>query len=73
MILCAAGGLAALSDLPVKTVAARAGFASRSHFSRAFKAFAGADPAGYRAQTIRACEPGGGESPDTGIEIRKLH
>ena len=40
---------------------------------RFLKAFAGADPADYRAQTIRACEPGGGESPDTGIEIRKLH
>jgi len=73
VVLCAAGGLAALSGLPVKTVAARAGFASRSHFSRAFKASAGADPAGYRAQTIRACEPGGGELPDRGIEIRKLH
>ncbi|MFQ6018838.1 MAG: helix-turn-helix domain-containing protein [Kiloniellaceae bacterium] len=37
------------TDLPVKTIAGRVGFASRSHFSRAFKAFAGADPAGYRA------------------------
>ncbi len=61
------------TDLPVKTVAARVGFASRSHFSRAFKAFAGIDPAGYRAETVRACEPGGVEPPDTGIEIRQLH
>ena len=37
------------SDLPVKAVAARVGFASRSHFSSAFKAYAGADPASYRA------------------------
>ena len=37
------------TDLPVKTIAYRVGFASRSHFSRAFKAFSGTDPAGYRA------------------------
>jgi transcriptional regulator GlxA family with amidase domain len=39
----------AATDLPVKTVAARVGFDSRSYFSRAFKAFAGIDPAGFRA------------------------
>lgn len=37
------------TELPVKTVAYRVGFASRSHFSRAFKAFTGSDPAHYRA------------------------
>ena len=30
-------------------MAGRVGFASRSHFSRAFKAYAGSDPAAYRA------------------------
>lgn len=39
----------AATDLPVKTIAARVGFDSRSYFSRAFKAFAGVDPAGFRA------------------------
>ena len=34
--------------LPVKTVAATSGFASRSHFSRAFRAQFGADPTAYR-------------------------
>lgn len=34
--------------LPVKTVAARAGFASRSHFSRAFRKVFGTDPSGFR-------------------------
>ncbi len=36
------------TDLPVKSIAARVGFDSRSHFSRAFKAFAGKDPASFR-------------------------
>ncbi len=44
-----AARLLAETDLPVKTVAGRVGFASRSHFSRAFKASFGADPAAYRA------------------------
>jgi len=39
----------AATDLPVKTIASRVGFDSRSYFSRAFKAFAGVDPAGFRA------------------------
>jgi AraC-like DNA-binding protein len=39
----------AATDLPVKTIASRVGFESRSYFSRAFKAFAGVDPAGFRA------------------------
>jgi AraC-like DNA-binding protein len=39
----------AATDLPVKTIASRVGFDSRSYFSRAFKDFAGVDPAGYRA------------------------
>lgn len=36
------------TELPVKTVAARAGFASRSHFSRLFRAAFGHDPSSYR-------------------------
>lgn len=36
------------TDLPVKSVAPRVGYDSRSYFSRAFKAFYGVDPAAYR-------------------------
>lgn len=36
------------TTLPVKMVAARAGFASRSHFSRLFRAAFGEDPSGFR-------------------------
>lgn len=39
----------AATDMPVKVIASRVGFDSRSYFSRAFKAFAGIDPAGFRA------------------------
>ena len=49
-----AGELLATTDLPVKTIAARVGFSSRSYFSRAFKAHAGTDPAAYRAASSRA-------------------
>ena len=38
------------TGLPIKTVAASVGYASRSYFSRAFKAFHGVDPAGFRAR-----------------------
>jgi len=38
----------AATDLPVKAIASRVGFDSRSYFSRAFKAYAGVDPAGFR-------------------------
>ena len=38
----------ASTELPVKTIAARAGFASRSHFSRMFRSAFGHDPSGYR-------------------------
>lgn len=40
------------TDLPVKTIAARIGFDSRSYFSRAFKDFTGADPASFRANPV---------------------
>ncbi|MCG8419871.1 MAG: AraC family transcriptional regulator [Proteobacteria bacterium] len=36
------------TDLPIKAIAVRVGFASRSHFSRAFKAELGRNPATYR-------------------------
>jgi transcriptional regulator GlxA family with amidase domain len=47
-----AAHLLTATDLPVKTVAARVGFESRSYFSRAFKDFTGVDPAGYRANPV---------------------
>jgi len=36
------------TDLPIKTIASRAGFPSRSHFSRAFRQAFGRDPTSYR-------------------------
>ncbi|MDV3457674.1 AraC family transcriptional regulator [Sphingomonas sp. HF-S4] len=36
------------TDLPIKTIASRAGFPSRSHFSRAFRQTFGRDPSSYR-------------------------
>ena len=36
------------TDLPVGTIAARTGFASRSHFSRMFRAAFGNDPSSHR-------------------------
>ena len=38
------------SDRPIKAIARDVGYDSRSYFSRAFKAFHGIDPAGYRAR-----------------------
>lgn len=43
-----AAELLAATRLPVKVIAASVGFASRSHFSRAFSAAYGDDPSGYR-------------------------
>lgn len=37
------------SDLPVATIANRVGYASRTHFSRAFRAAYGSDPQSFRA------------------------
>ncbi len=37
------------TDFPIKKVAGSVGFASRSHFSRAFKEFTGDDPTSYRS------------------------
>lgn len=47
--LSRAARLLETTDLPVKSVAARVGFSSRSHFSRAFKAAMHLEPAAYRA------------------------
>ncbi len=38
------------TELPIKTIAARVGFDSRSYFSRAFKAFTGKGPASFRLE-----------------------
>lgn len=38
------------TELPVKVVAAKVGFASRSHFSKAFQALHGNDPTAYRGE-----------------------
>jgi len=48
----------AATNLPVKAIAYRVGYASRSHFSRAFKSMMGADPASYRSAAIGSAESG---------------
>jgi AraC-like DNA-binding protein len=45
------------SDLPVKLVAASVGYASRSHFSRAFQAKFGVDPSKFRRAAISNSPP----------------
>lgn len=40
------------TDLPVKTIAARVGFSSRSYFSKAFTAFTGIGPTSFRYDPI---------------------
>lgn len=42
------------TDLPVKAIAGRVGYSSRSHFSRSFKSMMGADPASYRSAATGA-------------------
>jgi AraC-like DNA-binding protein len=44
------------TDMPVKTIAFRVGYSSRSHFSRAFKSMMGADPASYRSGAIAGAD-----------------
>lgn len=44
------------TDLPVKAIAFRVGYSSRSHFSRAFKSMMGADPASYRSTAAAGAE-----------------
>jgi AraC-like DNA-binding protein len=43
-----AARLLTTTDLPVKVIASSIGYASRSHFSRAFRAAYGADPKTFR-------------------------
>ncbi len=46
------------TPLPVKVIAGTAGFASRSHFSRSFKAQYGTDPTAFREEHgVRAIDP----------------
>lgn len=47
--LCVAARLLATTDLPVKVVANAVGYASRSHFSRAFLEFYGTGPRAFRS------------------------
>jgi AraC-like DNA-binding protein len=68
--LKAAARLLRSSDMLVKSIAAAVGFASRSHFSRAFRAEFGIDPTAYRERA--ACSEQGdyveaGGSPATQI------
>lgn len=45
------------TDLPIKAIAASIGFASRSHFSRAFRIAYGQDPKSYRKHAIQQAVP----------------
>jgi AraC-like DNA-binding protein len=47
------------TDLTVEAVAAKVGFSSRSHFSRAFRTFAGIDPARFRADAYAVLDAEG--------------
>lgn len=47
-----AARLLLISDLPVKAIAHSIGYASRSHFSRAFRTAFGQDPTAYRNARI---------------------
>jgi AraC-like DNA-binding protein len=42
------------TDLPIKAIAASIGFASRSHFSRAFHTAYGRDPKSFRRHLLEA-------------------
>ncbi len=48
--LHAAAQMLRCSELPVKAISARVGYASRSHFSQTFRAEFGSDPSAYRLE-----------------------
>jgi len=52
-----AAHLLGTTDLPVKVIASSVGYASRSHFSRAFRAFYNVDPKSYRTLKVLTDEP----------------
>ena len=49
-----ANALLTQTDLPIKSIAASVGFASRSHFSRAFRKHRGQDPTSFRKDVAEA-------------------
>jgi len=57
--LLKAADLLRSTELPVKVVSARVGFASRSHFSKAFTALHGRDPSAFREAEAPVEEPAG--------------
>jgi AraC-like DNA-binding protein len=57
--LTEAAAMLRATALPIKTIAATTGFASRSHFSRAFRATYGQDPSTYRSQLPATDTPDG--------------
>jgi AraC-like DNA-binding protein len=59
-----AAHLLTATDLPIKRIAFQVGFESRSYFSRAFKVFAGIDPAGFRANPVAHILNAGREGND---------
>jgi transcriptional regulator GlxA family with amidase domain len=52
--LASAARILKASDLPVKSVAASVGYASRSHFSRIFQSRFGVDPTAFRRSALSA-------------------
>jgi len=68
-----AARLLATTDLPVKVIASSVGYASRSYFSRAFRAAYGADPSTFRSGA-RKVKGGSGPSqalPSPGTGVRQ--
>jgi transcriptional regulator GlxA family with amidase domain len=51
-----AADLLRTSDLPLKAIAAKVGYSSRSHLSRVFRTHFGADPTSYRSQKRQTAE-----------------
>lgn len=63
-----AAHLLSATDLPVKAIASSIGYASRSYFSRAFRAAYGVDPSRFRAEAgFTGEEPSGVEEGGTAV------